>query len=102
MMGLSGAPNSSLTYVAARFPVEVGNLHAAGVVEQHCHHVLLVDGRPDDQRGTEQTEEDERESRDAEGRQDDAVAQTSIDDLHSTVGEDRGGDYNADDKRGDE
>jgi hypothetical protein len=57
---------------------------------------------PDDQRGTEQTEEDQRESRDAEGRQDDAVAQTSIDDLHSTVGEDRGGDYNADHKRGDE
>ena len=45
---------------AARLAVDVGDLHAARVVDEHAEEVLLRDGRLDDEHGPEQAEEDER------------------------------------------
>ena len=54
--------------------VPVADLHAARVVDEYGDDVLLRDGGLDDQRGPEQTEDDERQRGHAKHGQDDAVA----------------------------
>ena len=80
----------------ARLVVEVGDLHAARVVEQHGDDVLLRDGGLDDQRRPEETEDDERQRGHAQRGQDDPVARAAVR-ADAAVGDD-GADH---DDRGD-
>ncbi len=73
---------------ASRLPAPIGNLHAPRIVQEHGHDVLLIDGRPNDQRGTEETEEDEGQRGHAQRRQDDPVAQAAFVDPDPPVGQD--------------
>ena len=52
--------------LTARLTVPVRDLHAARIVQQHRDDILLIDCGADDERGTEQTEEDERERGDTQ------------------------------------
>ena len=62
---------------AARLRAPIGNLHAAGVVDQHRQKVLLGNRRLHHENRAEQAEEQDAERRDAEHRQDDAIAQAA-------------------------
>ena len=86
--GAVGGAELVLHELAARLPGHIGNLHAARVVEQHGHDVLLVDGGAHDERRAEEAEEDERQRRQAQRGQDDAIPRTALGDLDAAVGED--------------
>ena len=73
-----GGAELLLDELAARLPAPVGDLHAARVVQQHRHDVLLRHRRADDERRPEEAEEDERQRRHAQHGQDDAIAQPSL------------------------
>ena len=87
---------------ASRLPAPIGNLHAPRVVQENRHDVLLIDGRADDERGTEQTEEHEAQRGHSQRRQDDAIAQAAFVDPHPSVGQNGQSDNDRHDQRGDE
>ena len=78
-----GAAELLLDEVAARLAVQIGDLHAARVVDQHAEEVLLRDRGVHDQRRPEQAEEDERERGEAQADEDDAIAQPAIGHAHA-------------------
>ena len=82
----------------ARLASPVRNLHAARVVHEHGHDVLLRHRGAHHERGPEETEEHQRQRGHAESRKDDLVAQTPLVHADATIGDDRDG---ADDGNGD-
>ena len=85
---------------ASRLPAPVGNLHAPRIVQEHGHDVLLIDGSADDERGTEETEEDEGQRGHSKRREDDAIAQPAFVDPHAPVRQDGQCDHDRHDQRG--
>ncbi len=54
---------------APRLAVDVGNLHAPRVVDEHAQEILLWDGRLHDEHRPEEAEEDEEKGREPDGSQ---------------------------------
>jgi hypothetical protein len=59
----------------------------------------LIDGGPDDERGTEEAEEDHGERQDPERGQHYSIAHTSFVDAHALIREDRPGGYHTNQRR---
>jgi len=66
-----------LHVVGPRLPVHVGDLHAARVVYQHAEEVLLGAGGADHQQRPEEADENNRQDREANGGQRDAIARAA-------------------------
>ena len=63
-----GGAELALHECGARLPVDIGNLHAARVVQQHADEVLLRHRGLDDQQRPEQADQDDGEDREADRR----------------------------------
>jgi hypothetical protein len=61
---------------AARLAVEVRDRHAARVVDQDAEKILLRHRRLEDQRGPEQAKEQDRQRREPQADEHDAVARS--------------------------
>ena len=70
------------------WPFEIGDRHAARVVDQHAEKVLLRDRRLENQRGPEQTEEQHRERGEAQADQHHAIARP-FGRRHAAIGQQR-------------
>ena len=73
---------------AARLAVAVGDRHAARVVDQDAEEVLLRDRRLQDQRRPEQAEEQDRQRREPQADEHDAVAR-AIGGRNAAIGQQR-------------
>ena len=67
-------PELLLNEVGPRFPVGVGDGHAARIVYQHAEEVLLRHGRSEDQERLEQAEQEHSHQTEAQAHQDETVA----------------------------
>ena len=63
---------------AARLAVDVRNLHAPRVVDEHAEEVLLGYGGLHDQHGPEEAEQDDEQRREPDGHQDRAVTRVAF------------------------
>ena len=98
--GLSALREVAADELAARLALPIRDLHAARVVHQDAEEILLRDRRLEDQRGPEETEQDDGERGEAQGDEDGAVARRGAAD--AAVGDERVRRHDAgDENRGD-
>ena len=74
---------------AARLAVAIGDRHAAGIVDQHADEILLRHRRFQDQRRPHQAEEQQRQRREAEPHEHDAIP-WALNGCQAAIGQQRG------------